>query len=78
MIRTQIRLSAEQARVLKAVASRRRVSLAELIRQGADRVLAEDSQAERYRRATALVGRYHDEAADVAERHDRYLEETYR
>lgn len=78
VIRTQVQLSAEQAKALRAVAARRRVSLAELIRQGVDRVLEEDTRAEQYRRAAALLGRFHDEAADVAEHHDKYLEEAYR
>lgn len=78
MVRTQIQLTEEQARALKEVAARQQVSLAELVRRGVDRILADDEQAERYRRASALVGRYQDEAAGVAAPHDRYLEEVFR
>ena len=78
MIRTQIQLTEEQARTLKALAAHRGVSLAELVRQGVERILAESQEAEQWRRASALVGRYDDEARNVSRNHDQYLDETYR
>jgi hypothetical protein len=77
MIRTQIQLGDDQAYRLKRLAAQRGVSLAELIREGADRVLADSELDERWQRASALVGRYCDTATDVAANHDRYLEEAY-
>jgi Arc/MetJ-type ribon-helix-helix transcriptional regulator len=78
MIRTQVQLTEEQARALREAAARRQVSLAELVRQGVERILAEDTLAERYRRASTAIGRFSGEATDVSEQHDRYLEEAYR
>ena len=54
MLRTQIQLAEEQLTRLKAVAARRGVSIAKLIRQGIDIMLAqsgERSPEEMYRRA---------------------------
>ncbi len=78
MIRTQIQLTEAQARTLKDLSVRRGVSVAELIRQGVERILAESEQAATWRRASALIGRYTDTAPDVAVDHDRYLAESYR
>lgn len=74
MIRTQIQLTEAQASALKELAARRGISLAESIRQGVERILAESEQAEKWRWASALVGRYRDAACDVATNHDRYLD----
>lgn len=82
MIRTQIQLSEEQARRVKAMARRQGVSMAELIRRGLDRLLAEEepARARHWSEAEALVGAFVDAAAgrDVAARHDAYLDEAYR
>lgn len=77
MVRTQIQLTEEQARALKAAAARRGVSIAELVRQGVERILAEDEDAEKWRRAEALIGRFHSGHTDIAAEHDRYLAEDY-
>jgi hypothetical protein len=77
MIRTQIQLSDDQASGRKRLAAERGVSMAELIREGAERILAESDVDARWHRASELVGRYHDPATDVASNHDRYLEEAY-
>ncbi len=79
MVRTQIQLTEEQARALKAAATRQGVSMAELIRQGVDRILEEQERAEKWRRASALLGRYTDRdgATDVSVNHDKYLDEIY-
>ena len=77
MIRTQIQLTEEQAIGLRNLAARRGVSLAELIRQGVERILDEYEREEKWQRASTLVGRYSDDARDVAINHDRYLDEAY-
>ncbi len=80
MIRTQIQLTEEQARKLKATAARRGTSVSELIRQGIDSVLAQETspQPEELRaRAIAVAGRFHSSLNDVARRHDDYLGEAF-
>lgn len=77
MIRTQIQLTEKQARALKQLAGRQGVSMAELIRQGVERIIEGSDRRERRRRALAVFGRYHDQASDAAVNHDRYLDEAY-
>jgi len=81
MVRTQIQLTEEQARRLRKLARHEGLSLAEVIRRCVDRTLNEQAQtrAELYRRAATVIGRHRDRegAHDVAERHDRYLDEAF-
>jgi hypothetical protein len=52
------------------------VSVAKLVRRGADLVLEQapfETRAERERPALAVVGRFPDVATDVARQHDSYL-----
>ena len=67
----QIYLRPQQLDVLRCVAQRRNVSIAELVRQGVDRILddippEDDSLWE-------LVGLVKSGPSDVADRHDEYL-----
>lgn len=81
MVRTQIQLTEDQARCLKALASARGVSMAELIRQSVDsfvKVAAGADPAERKKRAMAIAGRFRSGVRDLAKNHDRYLNEAYR
>lgn len=82
MIRTQIQLTQDQARRARAMARREGVSMAEIIRRGLDRLIAEEepSRAHQWAEAEALVGAFVDTegARDVAARHDAYLDEAYR
>lgn len=79
MIRTQIQLTEEQARALKAMAAREGVSIAELVRRSLTPFLRSPSlpSAERRRRAIAFAGRFSSREGDIAENHDRYLAEDY-
>ncbi len=80
MIRTQIQLTEEQARAVKALALARRTSVAELIRQSVDELLRTAvgaDPAERRRRAIAVAGRFHSGKRDISTRHDEYLAEAY-
>ena len=81
MVRTQIQLTEEQARRLKAVAGARGVSMAELIRQSVDsfvRTTGGIDPAERRKRAMAIAGRFRSGVADLGRNHDRYLDEAYK
>ena len=80
MIRTQIQLTEEQSKAIKALAMKRRVSVAELIRQSVDELLLKVGGAdmtERRRRALAAAGRFHSGRAGISTKHDDYLAEDY-
>ena len=78
MIRTQIQLRPEQIKALKALSTKRKISMAELIRQSVDELIQQRNYIsidERRKRAIALAGKYHskDDGANVSENHDDYL-----
>mgnify|MGYP001499277067 CR=1 FL=1 len=76
MVRTQIQLSEDQAAGLRELAAQRRVSLAELVREGVERVLDAAQAGDRRRkveRAIAAAGRFSSGLTDVASNHDEYL-----
>jgi hypothetical protein len=76
MVRTQIQLTEDQAEKLKAAAARRGISIAALIRQGVDTLLAiqnERSPEEAYRRAASAAGAFRSGTSDTASRHDDVL-----
>jgi predicted DNA-binding protein len=80
MIRTQIQLSEEQSRVLKSLAARRGVSVAELIRQSVDSFIRSSTgldDQERQRRAISAAGKFRSGQDDIAVKHDHYLTEAY-
>jgi hypothetical protein len=72
--RIQIYLQPEQLSRLRAIADRRNVSIAELVRQGVDRLLddlpIEDDPL------LDIIGLVDDGPNDLSERHDTYLAET--
>ncbi len=81
MVRTQIQLTDQQARRLRAEARERGVSLAELIRRYVEKGLSEETtdRAMLYARAARVIGRFSDRhgAHDVSAKHDRYLDEAF-
>ncbi len=81
MVRTQIQLTEQQARRLRARARERGVSLAEIIRRCVEKGLAEElpSRGALYDRAARVVGRFSDRrgAQDLSSKHDRYLDGAY-
>jgi hypothetical protein len=73
VIRTQISLTPDQMSRLRREAVRRRVSVAELVRQAVDRELVSDDDARRRRELIEAIGGGHSGLRDVAERHDDYF-----
>ena len=80
MIRTQIQLTEEQARALRAQARAEERSMSELVRESVAEYLARrrtpDIQ-DLARRARALEGRFRSGHPDLAEAHDRYLDDAF-
>src|SRR6202035_5834343 len=76
-LRTQIRLTDEQSQALKSLASERRISVAELIRQAIEDLLRQSStvRAEMKRRALAAAGRFRSGEKNLSTEHDDYLAE---
>jgi hypothetical protein len=80
MVRTQIQITEQQAVRLRQLAEVQEVSIAELIRRAIDHLLASVNplpDTEQRRLALAFLGQFPDDAADVAENHDKYLAEIY-
>ena len=80
MIRTQIQLTEEQARALKAQARLEDRSMAELVRECVAEYLARQSTPdvrELARRARGLKGRFRSGTPDLAEAHDRHLDDVF-
>lgn len=81
MVRTQIQLTEQQARRLRAEARERGLSLAEMIRRYVEKGLSEETldRAALYDRAARAVGRFRDRqgARDTSSKHDVYLDEAF-
>jgi hypothetical protein len=80
MIRTQIQLTEEQSREIKAAARQEKISMAQAIRNAVDEWLERRSrltEAARWQRSLEVVGKYRSGVSDIAENHDRYLAEAY-
>jgi hypothetical protein len=80
MVRTQIQLTEDQAARMKAAAARKGVSMAELIRQAIEMLLArggERSEGELRIRAAEAAGRFHSGLKTVAVDHDSFLSEDF-
>ena len=77
MVRTQIQLTEEQARALKALAAHRGVSMAEVIRQAVEQIIEQSERQERMRRALSVMGRFRSGYTDISVEHDKYLDEDY-
>ena len=80
MIRTQIQFTQEQLRALRALARQEERSVADLVRQSVAEYLVHRprvDRAERVRRARSLIGRYRSDCPDLAEHHDRHLDDAF-
>ncbi len=80
MVRTQIQLTEEQARLLREISRTGRESMAALIRRAVDQFLMtrKPDRMALYRQAGAVVGKYEAGVGDISQEHDRYLEEAFR
>lgn len=78
MERTQISLTADQARRLRKVARREGTSMAALIREAVDRVYGAGDSDALWDRALDSVGRFRSDRSDVSENHDAYLADAFR
>jgi hypothetical protein len=77
--RIQAQLPEETARRLRELSLQEGVSVAELLRRGAELVLRQgphDTPEERRRRARSIIGRFTDEPSVAAE-HDEHLDEAF-
>jgi Arc/MetJ-type ribon-helix-helix transcriptional regulator len=77
MIRTQIQLSEEQIDALRRLSGERRQSMAELIRESLDAMLAQADHALRAQRFLKAAGKYSSGLGDVSVAHDDYLGEDF-
>ena len=79
MTRTQIQLEKNQYDRLRAMAARHGVSMAQLVREGVETVLAQDKDRDPWSDLSEIVGKYGRDqpAEDVGREHDRYLDEAY-
>jgi uncharacterized protein with von Willebrand factor type A (vWA) domain len=81
MIRTQIQLTEQQQRRLRAEARERGLSLAEMIRRYVEKGLSDEAPGRTalYERAARMIGRFRDRdsARDLSSKHDRYLDEAF-
>lgn len=80
MIRTQVQLTEQQMKALRQVSVATGQSIADLVRQGVDRLLAAQSgisREERIQRAVRIAGKFKSGSSDVSTHRDRYLAEAY-
>ena len=80
MVRTQIQLTEEQSRRLKAVAAREGISISAVVRRSLDKTIPVDTLPdgeELRRRALSVIGCVHSGTGDLSARHDDYLAEAY-
>ena len=80
MIRAQIQLTEEQARALKALARAEERSVSELVRECVAEYLARrrtPNIQDLAKRARGLKGRFRSGYPDLAEAHDRYLDDAF-
>lgn len=79
MKRILVGLRDEQQERLRREATRRRTSVAFLVREAVDRAFSDEVEQrhERHRRSTEVIGRFRSGQHDISERHDEYLAHAY-
>jgi hypothetical protein len=81
MIRTQVQLTETQMEALRRLATLKKKSLADLVRQSVELYLDRESPAGdalRVQRALAVVGKFSSGSRDGSSEHDRHLADAYR
>ena len=79
MVRTQIQLTPDQATQLKRLASASGRSMADLVREGVERLLRDHavmSRTERMQRAAHVFGTFTSGARDLSSSHDDHFADT--
>ena len=79
MVRTQIQLTEQQAKAVKAMARAHGISKAEVIRRAINVLLGSTivvNESEKRARALKVVGRFRSGKRDVSENHDAYFVAT--
>lgn len=79
MVRTQVQLSEDSMRALKRLATQRGTSIASLVRQAVEELVASRRVAsvdDLRARAMTAVGRFRSGRGDLSERHDEYFTEA--
>jgi len=78
MVRTQVSLTDEQMRRLRAEARRRRMPIAAIVREAVDRAVPADPGERRaqFERALSAVGRFDSGSGDVSAKHDEIAGES--
>lgn len=66
----------EQMQALRAGASATNRPVAAIVRQAVDAWIADDERGRLVDRALAAIGGFHSGLGDLAENHDRYLDEA--
>lgn len=78
MTRTQVQFERGQYERLKELATRRGVSMAQLVREAVEQILARYQTRDRWDDLFSVVGKHVDEnGGNVGRDHDRYLDEAY-
>ena len=80
MVRTQIQLTEKQSLILKQLAEKEDVSVAEMIRRSVNFYIEQSqgvSAAERQKRLLSIIGIANSGLPDLGTNHDEYLAEIY-
>ena len=77
MRRVQVQFTQAQLDGLERRASDSGRSFAAVVREAADALLAEDERSRVVERALSVIGGFHSGLGDLAEEHDRYLDEAH-